>query len=230
MTQSNKALFFPSHILSITPYLVFIAPKMILFISLHPHLQDGSTMLARTCLSGSTYDSLWPAQSLTHYRSLINNCCNGVEKRKREGNEEKWINPGPSDPKVILPLLKVIQGRFRRTLGRTIGSSWFWGNTDFPVGLPLTITPSLHQSTESLPTRPGSASSSEGKQPMSYHLEPTQHSVQHLRSLQKCRMLKRRASSFWISGQMSPWTLHRCTSLLFMACMKATVGKDGAKN
>ena len=50
---------------------------------------------------------------ITAQTEVTQRLMNWSDSLKREGREEKQTNPGPSDPKVILPLLKVTEGRFR---------------------------------------------------------------------------------------------------------------------
>lgn len=133
---------------------------------------------------------------LTQYRHLQG------EKGGREG-KEKQMNPGPSHPKVILPLLKVTEGCFRSNLGRTTGAQ----NSEVPfISRCVLFSPLSHHSPKhSIPLSLSSFSfwlqreTASGPPPVTYSKQ-----CPVLEKPRKCWPLKGRAPLFWISGQMSP--------------------------
>lgn len=67
----------------------------------------------------------YTSKELSYDKHLINKCCKEGEKWGRYRKEKKQTIPCPSDPKVILPLLKATEWRLRNDLGRTTGAHDF---------------------------------------------------------------------------------------------------------
>lgn len=195
----------------------YLAHLFGLLLAVHPHLQDGSTMLARS-QSGSTFDSLWPAQS---WHSI-----GTYRERKEEGKEKKnkWTQVLLT-PKLYCLCWKWLRDVLEATWGGQLGLRILRYHL-FPG-----VSYSHHylttpQSTPSPSACPRSASGSNGKQPVGHHLWHTPNSAQCLRSPGNVGHWREEPHCSEFQGRCLLWTLRRCTSSLFIACVKDH-GREG---